>query len=329
MKAIKATVIAAGFTMVADASAFAAGCGINTMIIESAKRVETNINNIEYYSADSHRNRLLAALKVLTKQVSATGEQTQATIKKASEANAATVVAQRYRLQVADAKARYSSTGYDPCGFGQTAQAYYQAMKASSGQREAIRSGADINPGQWGDPGKWIQRAKAGEKYDANVIFSGDTAAASDYISFVVGPPMPEIESLGGTSQDRLRELSRNQTDAYRSASAEVLASIASDYAKGGPMEKARAVANHWIGDDGGAKWAATVAHQHERGVMQDAVRIEAARLATLALRIRTQKRTEFSIATYALAQTNGLVTSGSPDAVGSPMMRKASLEAR
>lgn len=325
VKAVKVSLYAAMSVTASSVAAMAATCGVNPMIIESAEAITLRINTKE----ELHRERLLAAIKVLTKQVSATDQQTQATIKKSAEANASTLVAQRYRLQVADAKARYSSTGYNPCEFGQTAQGYYQAMKSAPGNQQSIRSGADINPGQWGDPGKWIQRAKAGEKYDAGVIFKGDTAAASDYISFVIGPPLPEIKSLSGTAQDRLRELSRNQTDAYRSASAEILASIAADYAAGGPIEKAKEVANFWIGDDGGMKWAATTAHQHERGAMQDAVRIEAARLATLALRIRTQKRTEFAIATYALAQTNGMVTSGSPDAAGSPLMRKASIEDR
>ena len=108
----------------------------------------------------------------------------------------------------------------------------------------------------------------------------GDQEAAKKYIDFVVGPPDVDVPSIRGTAKGDAAKLARTGRDAYRSLTAAVLSDVAADYAADGPIAKGRELSKHWIGDDGGGAWSAGIAKDHERGILQDAIRIEAANLS-------------------------------------------------
>ena len=109
------------------------------------------------------------------------------------------------------------------------------------------------------------------------------------------------------------------ERDAMKSVGTVVLSDIAADNATGGPVEQAKALGKHWVGDDGGETWAASIAGDHQRGILQDAVRMEAANLSLLALQVKKGARTETAAATLLLAMINAKVGARlpSPEAGG------------
>ena len=100
-------------------------------------------------------------------------------------------------------------------------------------------------------------------------------------------------------------KLAKTGRDAYRSLTAAVLSDVAADYAADGPIAKGRELSKHWIGDDGGAAWSAGIAKDHERGILQDAIRIEAANLSFEAMEAKRGARTELAAAAVLLARIN------------------------
>ncbi|MCF4130146.1 hypothetical protein [Methylobacterium sp. SyP6R] len=261
----------------------------------------------------AERARLLSAVKVLTAQSAAGSDQVSNGFRASSEALATTVVTQEQRQAVAEATHRYGSVGYDPCGSNTKAQALYTAMSGSAAARQQIVTPVRAQPGRYADPKDWVSDVKNGDAPDGAALYGGDAAAASKFINTVVGPPDPQPRNTGSsTAADRDR-LEKTGRDTFRSMTAVVLADIAADYRADGPIAQARTLSTHWQGNDGGAAWAAGVAGQHDRGIIQDAVRMEAANLALLAHQIKRGMRTEATAAALLLAMVNARLTNSVP----------------
>lgn len=255
------------------------------------------------------RSQLLSAFKVMTAQSSTASDQVTTTHKQATSATAATVVTQANNQAVAAATHRYQSVGYDPCGSNAKTQTLYQAIAAQPASRQAITATLASRPGAYGDPASWTAAMRSGNVQDGSTLFTGDTAAAAAFINAVVGPPeKPNAARAAGTARGDADRLGKAERDAYKSVTAVVLADIAADNASGGPVEQAMALGKHWVGDDGGETWAASIAGDHQRGILQDAVRMEAANLALLALQVKKGARTETAAATLLLAMINAKV---------------------
>jgi len=253
----------------------------------------------------AERARLLSAVKVLTAQSAAGSDQVSNGFRASGEALATTLATQEQRQAVALASHRYGSIGYDPCGSNTKAQSLYSAMIGTTSVRQQIVSPVRAKPGRYADPGAWAAEVKSGDAPDASSLYGGDTQAAAKFINTVVGPPDPQPRGTTSAAASDLAKLEKTGRDAYRSLTATVLADIAADYQSDGPIAKARALATHWQGNDGGATWAAGVAGQHDRGIIQDAVRMEAANLALLAHQIKRGMRTEASAAALLLSSVN------------------------
>jgi hypothetical protein len=256
------------------------------------------------------RARLLSAIKVMTAQQSASTDQTVTMGVKTAEANASALTAQRVRQAVAEAKHRYGSIGYDPCGAVTKSASLSSAVTAAATQAKTTRESVRARPGAYGDPTPWFQAARDGSVADGGALYSGDQEAAKKYIDFVVGPPDVDIVSIRGTAEGDAAKLAKTGRDAYRSLTAAVLSDVAADYATDGPMAKARELSRHWIGDDGGKAWSAGIAKDHERGILQDAIRIEAANLSFEAMEAKRGMRTELSAAAVLLARINQQIRS-------------------
>lgn len=262
------------------------------------------------------RAQLVSAIRVLTGQASTGSDQFGTGLKASSEALAATVVSQRLRQSVAEAGHRYQSTGFDPCSSNAKARSLYGAIAAAPAQRRQIASAVLAKPGEYADPSRWTAAMRTGTAPDAGTLYDGDQAGATKFINAVVGAPDRPVTAAGrSTGEADLDRLRKTNLDTYRSLSATVLADIAADYAPGGPMERARELSKHWQGDDGGERWGAALAPQHARGVVQDAVRMEAANLALLAMQLKRGARTEAAVASLHLALVNSKVGGATPAA--------------
>ncbi|WP_234053739.1 MULTISPECIES: hypothetical protein [unclassified Xanthobacter] len=251
-----------------------------------------------------NRANILSALKVMTMQQSVSGDAALTTEKQAGEAAAAAIVSARQAQEVVDAKTRYEATGYRACGNVSKAAGFFGAVENKADTRRTILGDAVWKPGGYGDPADWISLSQSGP-FDASTLFGGDAAKAAKYISFVMGPPDPAAMTAGNGIAAQHAKLRKAQMDSTKSMSAFVMADVASDFRTGGVVEKMRALDAHWVGEDGGETWAASIAGQSERGVLQDAVRMEAANIATLALQIKTSTREEAVTAALLLARVN------------------------
>ena len=251
------------------------------------------------------RQRLLSAIKVMTAQQSASGDQGVTMQVRSAEANASALNAQRVRQQVADARHRYGSIGHDPCGAVTKTTNLSTAITAAATQARTMRESVRARPGTYGDPRQWFEAARDGAVADGASLYSGDQEAAKRYIDFVIGPPDVDNPTIRGTAEGDAARLAKTGRDAYRSLTATVLSEVAADFAPDGPMAKARELSRHWIGDDGGAAWSTSVANNHERGILQDAIRIEAANLAFEAMEAKRGMRTELSAAAVLLSRIN------------------------
>ncbi|RVU18417.1 hypothetical protein [Methylobacterium oryzihabitans] len=263
----------------------------------------------------AERARLLSAVKVLTAQSAAGSDQVSNGFRASSEALATTVVTQEQRQAVALAAHRYGSVGYDPCGSNTKAQGLYTAMTGTSAARRQIVTPVRAQPGRYADPKDWVADVRSGATPDGAALYSGDAQAAAKFINTVVGPPdeRPRGTAATATATGDRDRLEKTGKDTYRSMTAVVLADIAADYRPDGPIAQARALSTHWQGNDGGAAWAAGVAGQHDRGIIQDAVRMEAANLALLAHQIKRGMRTEATAAALLLAMVNARLTNSVP----------------
>ena len=268
----------------------------------------------------AERARLLSAVKVLTAQSAAGSDQVSNGFRASSEALATTVVTHEQRQAVALATHRYGSIGYDPCGSNTKAQALYTAMASSSAARQQIVTPVRAQPGRYADPKDWVADVKSGDAPDGAALYSGDAAAASKFINTVVGPPDERPRYTAATATNDRDRLEKTGKDTYRSMTAVVLADIAADYRPDGPIAQARTLSTHWQGNDGGAAWAAGVAGQHDRGIIQDAVRMEAANLALLAHQIKRGMRTEATAAALLLAMVNARLTNSVPAVSRGPL---------
>ena len=268
----------------------------------------------------AERARLLSAVKVLTAQSAAGSDQVSNGFRASSEALATTVVTQEQRQAVALAAHRYGSVGYDPCGSNTKAQGLYRAMTGTSAARRQIVTPVRAQPGRYADPKDWVADVRSGAAPDGAALYSGDAQAAAKFINTVVGPPDERPRGTAATATADRDRLEKTGKDTYRSMTAVVLADIAADYRADGPIAQSRALSTHWQGNDGGAAWAAGVAGQHDRGIIQDAVRMEAANLALLAHQIKRGMRTEATAAALLLAMVNARLTNSVPAPARGPL---------
>jgi hypothetical protein len=304
--------IIAGLVVASSVPAVAAICAVPGEVIDRTIELENAVTNQIKTSKGlliteeiRQRQLLLAAIQVLTRQTSGSGQQTSTVVKKSTEASAQAHVAQRQAWKVLDAKDRYGAKGYDSCGLQSKAQQFYGAVKAQDGKARSIAAGTYFKPGEYGSPAAWAALASGNGTFDAEALFSG-AGEAQSYINFVVGPPTEEPTASGVGRQ--MLTISKNAEDARKSVAVEVMASIAAEYDPSGPRAKLEQMTKHWTGNDGGMKWAQAMAAQPLRGALLDAARIEAANLSTLAMQVKGSIRTEMSLSAYALTRIDEIV---------------------
>lgn len=263
---------------------------------------------------------LLSAMRVAVAQSSTSASQVNAAVVQSSEAAASAYVAGRLRTLTAEAADEYGSVGYDACNVGTRMAAYYAARQSTAASLAAPPSGPAAAPGLLADPGPWYSQIAAGGPYGAGALLGGDPVAATRYISQVMGPPDTWQRQDNAAAAAGAYLGGKLVRDARRGVAQHVLQSIAAANAPTGPRRALQAVVDTYTGD-GGERWAASMAGSHERGILLDAVRLEAAALTAEVEDVRGQTLTELAAASHALARADTLVRDAGPNRFVAPLL--------
>lgn len=254
---------------------------------------------------------LISAQKIATAQESASADQENTMQLKAAEAAASVYVAGQNARQVRETTDQFESTGYNACTMEQAMGQFYTGYQTafSGDPTSGISSYVENRPGRLSSPAEWISKVKDGTNTSAAPLYSGDLDAASRYINVVMGPP-DNWKKSGQKQTDaaaRMAQVRKLTSDARKNSSMRVLSAITRENATNGPQKAIDNVVSQYVGD-GGERWAASMAGSDTRGILLDAVRIEAANVAAEAYEVRKSMQTEFALATYALAHEDSIL---------------------
>lgn len=256
---------------------------------------------------ESEGERLLAAQTVLNTQESQSSSQENVTNIQAAKAAGSAYVAARVAKQVREAADEFGTTGYNACAVESSMTQFYSSYENtfSSDPSATIKPFVAGRPGSLARPTQWMQAVRSGNNTSAGALFNGDLNASAQYINLVMGPP-DSWQRSNSLSEGRLFQAHKMTTDARKSAAMRVLSSIAKENAGTGPQRALDNVLSQYTGD-GGERWSAAMASAHPRGVLLDAVRLEAANVAAEAYAVQKTMRTEFAIASYLLTRSDNI----------------------
>lgn len=308
-----------GAAVLATSEARAASCSgvelrVNNRTAELATNVTAEITRVQgELIAESIRQtqQIVSAMRVLNSQENLSSQNTSTATQKAIEASSAAYGAHRQRMAQLEATQKYRSLGYNACGALRTGMRLPTAMTTAEQARATMVASIGNLPGvehTTEDTQAWLARARDGGEYGAEALFSGDPERAKRFIDFVLGPPEAARPGIKDNAEGASDRVSNFRKDALRSVSIYTLSSVASDAVTGGPDETLKTIASQWDGDDGGRRWAAAMSASHERGVMLDLVRIEAANVAAQAIELKKLARQELTLSSYALARLDSII---------------------
>lgn len=266
-------------------------------VISKMQEVERSIINESIRQTE----QIISAMRVVNTASNAAAQQQAAMTKSASEASASAWVAHRTNMLTMEATQRYRSMGYNTCGSISAAKSFAQS-NAEVTQRALSSSSGVVKDTEYK---KWFANAQ-NNTGTANDVLEGNEDAARQYIAMALGPQPDDIKALDGTVGKQLLQLSENRKTALKSLASFVMMNAASYKESDKKLDE---FTSSWIGKDGGEKWASAMAASHERGVMLDQVRIEAANVAARAYSIKKRLNTELAVAGYALARTDTIVS--------------------
>lgn len=301
----------------ATTGAMAQSCLINGVPVVNAETTRLGATVTAYMDAGTAQlialhelqtEQLISALKTGVSQQATSADQVATTAVKSNEATASAYVASDQAMQIAEESDRYQSLGYQACGVQSTMEAFNAAYERTFSPSGANTGQVRAKPGVVADPKGWFDDVLGGSNLSAQALFNGDAGAAAQYMNAVMGPPDFIRSDLGNKPAGSIFLRDKMQRDARKSVAMYTMDQIAKENGSNGVKQALEAVVDGYLGNDGGASWAASMAGSHERGILLDAVRIEAANLATYAYEIRQQQRTELVIATYALARAQKLI---------------------
>lgn len=314
LKLISTTTIAVGFAQ----AAYASSCLVTGVPVVNAATTQLGATVTAYMNAGTAQlismhelqtEALISAMKTGVAQTSTSNDQIATTVVKSNEATASAYVASDQAMQIMEESDRYQSLGYDSCGVQSTVEAFYTAYENTFSLGGSGTGSVRAKPGVIAEPKPWFDEVINGGNQSAQALFNGDTGAAAEYMNAVMGPPDYIRADLGSKPSGSVFLMDKMNRDARKSVALYTMDQIAKENSSTGGVKKALDdVIGGYLGEDGGETWAAAMAASHERGILLDAVRIEAANLSALAYEIRQQQRTELVTATYALARAQKLI---------------------
>lgn len=315
--AVSVLLLAGSVSVVCTAQANAQACVSSGIPVVNARTAALGSTVSAYMAAgtaqlialhEQQTEMLVSAVKTGVAQTSTSGDQISTTAVKANEATASAYVASDQAMQLLDETDRYQSLGYNACGIPSSMQSFHEAYKQTFSGRPAYIASVRAKPGVIADPKGYYGDILKGSNFSAQSLFDGDAGAAEKYMNAIMGPPDSVPPNSGSTPAGSLFLREKLTRDARKSVALYAMDEIAKENANGGAKRAMNGVIDAYVGDDGGATWAASMAGSHERGILLDAVRIEAANLAGLVFEIRQQQRTELVAATYALSRADKLI---------------------
>lgn len=256
----------------------------------------------------AERQRLLSAVRVLTQQMSVSGQQEVVADRAANLALSSTIVEQSVNTQTREAVQAYGNTGHNACGIveqGYTVAAmvesYDDARREMAERVRAARSPETVEEFRQ-MMGDWSEMVQSANDATIAAVLDGDEDQAEAFIAIVAGPPRPPLQEGTGSVLSRQDRVIAMQEEARSSAAVLVLADIAASHRVEGALE---AMTSEWIGDDGGEAWAASMAASPTRAVLLDTARIRSQLIASMALELKRSVMEEFALATFSLTYSD------------------------
>lgn len=250
---------------------------------------------------------LLSAVRVGVSQSALSSDQISTNILKSNEAVASTYVANDQATMVAEETERYRSLGYNACGLPIKIKDIYKSYNSHTKQQSNFAN-VIARPGIIEEPSKWVQAVKSGKEFSAQALFSGDKQAAQSYINLVMGAPDYYKKDAKPTPEGSIFLSEKMRRDSRKSVALWVMESISERNSKNGLKNSIDTALETFVGKDGGEKWAASMAGSHPRGILLDAVRLEAINLTSLVDEVKQQQELEYVVAAYTLARYDNIL---------------------
>tara|TARA_R110000737_G_scaffold127218_4_gene159778 strand:+ start:8664 stop:9644 length:981 start_codon:yes stop_codon:yes gene_type:complete len=261
------------------------------------------------------RQRLLSAIRVMTKQQSVAGEQEATAQTAAQKALSNVVVEQSVNRQMRDAVEEYGTTGHAACALVESGYEVKSKREAYSAARNEIAERVRENRTASSEQefrekmATWNATVQDADDVTVQDVLNGDEDKAEAFIALVAGPPRPPIEAGANTVAARLDRIPAMMSEARNSAAVLVLAEIAESQEVRASLQQ---MSDQWT-EDGGQTWATKMATSPTRGVLLDTARIEAQNIAMEALSVRQALMEEFALATFALGYVDQIRSGRGP----------------
>lgn len=312
--------------------AWASCGGTEALVLTSAARLATSaVSSLtsattRIVNADINQtNSILAALKVVTKQISASSEKNSANIVKVSEASAAVMSDIATKELVDKVVIDFLSQGFDPCGTSTVTKKMRQA-EITAQNSIPVRMAAEIDNlgGKYASPTDTLRAREAqhqrmfctqeevtagacssvgkvpGGDSNAALLFSKDTsadvvAAKNAVINTIIGlPDAPLAKSVVDTPEGQAYLLEKKKKDAFMGWAAYSLKSIQvqNEVYKDAMDERV----GQYFGTPRAVEWAKDQAGQATRGVLVDLLKIQGLQLKVRERRIQDNLRIEANV---------------------------------
>lgn len=286
---------------------------------------------------------LIGSIKVLTKQVQMSAQNSDDANLQAEQAGAAFQVDMATKEMVDKIVLDFQSQGYNPCAqLTATKQMAAAEAQVTAALPQRLASEVQAGGGHYGDIATVLQQreqqhkalfctqaevtaglcssvgAVPGGDSNASLIFSTDTspnmvAAKNAVINNIIGlPDAPLPAGAANTPQGQAYLMATKQKDAFLAFPAYSLKGIQSD-AEGFDSFMSERI-GQYFGTDRAAQWAQDQASESQRGVLVDAVKIEGLILKLHERRLKQSLRAEANQAA-ALALENKLVNGSKVEA--------------
>lgn len=274
---------------------------LENSVIEKIKFVEKSIID----ESINQTSQIISAIRVVNTSANSGADQNIAAMKSASEASASTWVAHRVNQLTLEATQKYRSIGYNACGSISAAHSFAQAN--SEIENNALKAQGKISSNRSYEV--WFKNAATdgSGSVSASDILNGNIDKAYNYIEFVLGAEKKRDIATDNLTHSKIDLIEENRKTALKSLASFVMVNAAK-YKE--TDKKLDAFTSSWMGKDGGEKWSASMAASHERGVLLDLVRVEAANIAAKSYGLKKHLNTELAIAGYALARTEAIIAS-------------------
>lgn len=316
MKFLKRSVVTAALVLGTTSSAYAVTCaGVEARVNARTSTVAAAVTSLIatrqaalITQEIAERQRMLSAVRVLTQQMAVSGQQEVVADRAANLALASTIVEQSVNTQTREVVQNYSNTGHNACGIveqGYTVASMvesYDTTRRDMAERVRVARSPATEAEFRQMMGDWSQLVQTADDATIAAVLNGDEAQAEAFIAIVAGPPRPPLQQGTGSVFSQQERVIAMQEEARSSAATLVLADIAASRRVELALD---AMTAEWIGDDGGAAWAASMASSPTRAVLLDTARIRSQLIASMALELKRSVMEEFALATFSLTYSD------------------------